>query len=178
MAIWLLAIISSFESMGTIIVEIDDEDFDWISARNPVNRRNLRLPVDGVDAKPILDIIRRMTHDLHRAQCRGTWMIVADDEIVGLCGYKHPPAEGVVEIGYGVAESRRCRGHATRAVAAMIDVARSDPAISAILAETSVTNPASESVLAKHGFTRVGHRLDPDDGPMALWRLDPRGGGG
>jgi RimJ/RimL family protein N-acetyltransferase len=46
--------------------------------------------------------------------------MVEGDEVVGMISFKGPPRGGVVEIGYGVAESRRGRGHATRAVALTI----------------------------------------------------------
>lgn len=42
----------------------------------------------------------------------------------------------------------------------------------ALTAETSVDNPASQTVLARNGFRRVGEREDAEDGPLICWRLE------
>src|SRR5947208_1453173 len=51
-----------------------------------------------------------------------TWLIVDDDgRVAGECGTKGPPdADGVVEIGYGLAGASRGRGLGTRAVSALL----------------------------------------------------------
>ncbi|WP_407648398.1 GNAT family N-acetyltransferase [Aliidongia dinghuensis] len=112
-----------------------------------------------------------MTRRLAEAGCRGAWMVVADTEVVGLCSYKAPPSEGQAEIGYGIAASRRNLGYATFAVQAIIEAARKEGALEALVAETAAANPSSERVLEKNGFCRVGQRDGPDDGPTNMWRL-------
>ena len=52
------------------------------------------------------------------------------------------------------------RGHATRAVAAMLEAARRD-GVRVVLAETIVDNIASQRVLERNGFERFGTRRDP-----------------
>jgi RimJ/RimL family protein N-acetyltransferase len=100
-------------------------------------------------------------------------MIVVDGEVVGLCSYKGPPdLDGVVEIGYGVAPSRRERGHATRAITDLLKVAVQDRAIRRVVAETMTANLASQRVLERNGFVREGERIDPEDGEVILWRRD------
>ncbi len=107
-----------------------------------------------------------------RAARLPSWLMVDGDEVVGACGYKTAPeADGWVEIGYGVAETRRGRGHATRAVAEMIALAAADPHIRALTAQTAVANTASQGVLARNGFTQVGESIDAEDGQMIVWRL-------
>jgi RimJ/RimL family protein N-acetyltransferase len=76
----------------------------------------------------------------------------------------------VVEIGYGVAPSRRGLGVAGRAIAEVVAWARRDPRAEALSAETSTTNLASQAVLTRNGFLRVGERIDEEDGPLILWR--------
>src|SRR5215471_12764445 len=44
--------------------------------------------------------------------------------VVGFGGYKGPPIDGEVEIGYSVAPSRQRRGHATAAAQLLIEQAR------------------------------------------------------
>lgn len=98
-------------------------------------------------------------------------MVVADNEVVGLCSYKAPPSNGQAEIGYGITASRRNLGHATGAVKSIIEAARKDPAVQVLLAETAVVNRPSERVLEKNGFSKIGGRDDPDEGPMIMWKF-------
>lgn len=136
----------------------------------PVPESRLTLPPGGVDDPIVLEIIRRMLHSLDAANVRGSWMIVEEDEVVGLCGYRRAPREGRVEIGYGIAASRRQRGYATGAVAAMIQVSQSDPRMQELVAETGVENTPSSQVLIKNGFEQTGTRHDPEDGEVFTWR--------
>jgi RimJ/RimL family protein N-acetyltransferase len=104
-------------------------------------------------------------------------MIVSRGEVVGLCGYHQPPsAQGEVEIEYNVAPSRQRRGHATRAVAAMLASAGNDAAIKTVLDSTPVQNIASQRVLERNGFARIGERSDLEDGELILWRIDTNSG--
>ena len=155
----------------TKLIELEDADFNWLLDENASPRGELRRPPGGVDQPPVMGVIRRMNQRLAAAGCNCAWMIIEDGEVVGLCSFKTPPSEGKAEIGYGIAPSRRKRGYATSAVGAIIEVARTDPAVTALVAETAVSNPASERVLEKNGFSKVGRRHDTDDGPMSLWQL-------
>jgi RimJ/RimL family protein N-acetyltransferase len=103
----------------------------------------------------------------------GVWLMVDDGEMVGSCCFKGPPEpDGTVSLGYGVEPERRGRGHATRAVTAMIAEARADPRITRMVATTAVANTASQRVLERNGFERTGLGYDPDDGDVVLWRLE------
>ena len=155
---------------GTL-VEAVDAHYAWMLGEIPAPFSNLRLPPDGVDSPGVLRLLRGMTKRLEDAGCRGSWLIVAGSEVVGLCGYKQPPSQdGKVEIGYGIAMGRRDRGHASRAVAAMLDHARRDPAISAVVAATAVANVVSQRVLERNGFAQTGTSYDPDDGELIWWQ--------
>ena len=59
-------------------------------------------------------------------------------------------------LGYWVAASRTGRGVATAAVAAAARVAFEDLGLHRLQADTLVTNTASQRVLARNGFTRIG----------------------
>ncbi len=91
--------------------------------------------------------------------------------LVGAGSYRNAPRAGEVEIGYGVAASQAGRGLASAGTARMIEEAFGRPEVTAVTAETSVTNRASERVLEKNGFSRCGSRVDPEDGPLTCWRL-------
>ena len=155
----------------TRLIELEDADFDWLGDEHAPARAGLRRPPGGVDHPSVLAVIRRMNQRLVASGCRRAWMIVDDNEVVGLCSFKAPPSAGAAEIGYGIASSRRTRGHATSAVAAIVDLARADPSVQTLVAETALSNPASERVLEKNGFSRNGRRRDSDDGLMSLWTL-------
>lgn len=132
--------------------------------------RDLR-PADTDIAPPevlsmLVDLARRV--EIHFSPA--AWLIVESGEAVGLCSVTKPPQNGVVEIGYGVAPSRQGRGSASRAVGEVVAWAKSDPRVEALSAETSTTNLASQAVLERNGFLRVGQRIDDEDGPLILWR--------
>lgn len=153
------------------LIELQDADFEWLTDERLPTRAGLIRPPGGLDDIAVLMVIRRMTRRLAEAGCRAAWMVVADKEVVGLCSYKAPPSAGQAEIGYGIAASRRTLGYATKAVGTIIKIARRDPGLRALVAETAVGNPASARVLEKNGFVEVGRRNDPEDGLMRLWEL-------
>lgn len=74
-------------------------------------------------------------------------------ELVGWGGFKGPPNDGVVELGYEIAESHRGRGLATSATRAMLAEAFSDEAVTSVIAHTLPQRNASNRVLEKVGFT-------------------------
>ncbi len=150
------------------MIEICDSDFEWMLGIVQ-EREGLRLPPGGVDEPVILRIVREMTKRLYAAGCSGSWMIVRDGEVVGLCSYKRPPADGRVEIGYSTAPQRRGAGIATAAVAAIAQIATADPAIQALIAQTAIDNLASQRVLEKNAFVRTGQRIDAADDAVMTW---------
>jgi RimJ/RimL family protein N-acetyltransferase len=90
----------------------------------------------------------------------GTRLFVHEDTLVGWGGFKGPPADGRVEIGYAIAPGRQGEGLATAAVAAMLREAYADPEVRAVLAHTLPERNASVRVLEKAGFARVGEAVE------------------
>jgi [ribosomal protein S5]-alanine N-acetyltransferase len=84
----------------------------------------------------------------------GARFFVAGDppELVGWGGFKGPPQNGVVELGYEIAERRRQRGLATEATRAMLAEAFADERVEAVIAHTLAERNASNRVLEKAGF--------------------------
>lgn len=155
-----------------MLLEAEDKHFAWMLG-GPAPEGGLSLPAGGVDAPSVLEMVRRMAGAVRATYGSGCWMIVVDNEVVGLCSYKGPPdRDGVVEIGYGVAPSRRERGYATRAVAQLLKLAALDGAIWSVVAETMTENLASQRVLEGNGFVMEAKRIDPEDGEVILWRRD------
>ena len=80
---------------------------------------------------------------------------------IGTCGYKGPPADGCVEIGYGVLTAYRRRGIATEASLGLIDRAFADPGVRLVVAETLPELTASIGVMTKCGFEYCGDGSEP-----------------
>ncbi|HTD32743.1 MAG TPA: GNAT family N-acetyltransferase [Candidatus Elarobacter sp.] len=158
----------------TSLRDASDDDFAALIRGDASLPGGLRVPRGGVDHPAVLTHVRALAARVRDAAFRGGhWLVVADGEVVGAIGYKHLPLpNGDVEIGYGIAPGRRRRGHATRAVGLLLEVARDDPAVRAVVADTAVDNAASQRALEKNGFRRAGTLTDPSDGePLIRWRI-------
>lgn len=153
------------------MVAAEDVHFAWMLGET-AGPTGMMLPPGGVDAPEILKLLRDMTRRVHAAGSRGSWLIVSGNEVVGLCSYKQPPKDSEVEIGYGVAASRRRLGHATRAVAAMLAHAAADPAVRSVIATIAADNTGSSRAVEANGFVQNGTVIDPEDGELLLWRRD------
>ena len=146
-----------FHEPATDLRELQDGDFDSMAM------------LEDVDPL-VVQHVRQIAQRLHAEQCTYSWAMLSGNERVGLCGFKTPPRSGEVEMGYGVWPKHQRRGHATRAVARALEIARRDPRIRFVTAQTVISNTASQRVLEANGFERAGIRNDPDDGELLLWK--------
>lgn len=131
----------------------------------------LQVADGGIETPEVLIMLRELAGRIRPGFDPAAWLVVAEAEIVGLVSLVQAPSAGVIIIGYGIAPSRRKRGHATAAVGALGDWARQDHRVIAIAAETSATNLPSQRVLAANDFTCTGRRDDAEDGALLCWRL-------
>jgi len=127
--------------------------------------------VDGWDVFP--GSIERVRHELDHdpgAARWGTRLFVAGEPpaLVGWGGFKGPPRDGTVELGYAVAPAREGRGLATAAVRAMLAEAFADPAVRAVVAHTLPEPGPSPRVLEKAGFQFAGDVIERG---RAAWRF-------
>ncbi len=101
----------------------------------------------------------------------GTRFFVVGDqpELVGWGGFKGPPVDGVVELGYEIAESRAGRGLATAATRAMVEEAFADGRVSTVIAHTLPEPNASNRVLEKAGFRFA---LETEEDGETVWRFE------
>ena len=101
----------------------------------------------------------------------GTRLFVAGDPpaLVGWGGFKGPPSDGTVELGYAIAPAQQGRGLATAAVRALLREAFADPSVHAVIAHTLAEPGPSPRVLEKAGFTVDGEVTD--DQGRATWRF-------
>ena len=113
----------------------------------------------------------RSTRDaLSRPGAAGWWLqyivfvAAPSPVVVGIAGYKGPPADGVVEIGYSVVPSWQRRGVATEACAALIEAAWRRGA-QVVVAHTLPHLLPSIGVLRKLGFAPSA---PPEPGVLAF----------
>ena len=109
----------------------------------------------------------------------GTHLFFDDGALVGFGGWKGAPIDGVAELGYAVAPTRRGRGIATGAVEQLIELAR-ESGVRLVVAHTLLEESPSSSVLTRAGFSRMSVVPDPDggvDGMVWRWELPLVGDG-
>ena len=82
-----------------------------------------------------------------------------------------PGADGLCEIGYGVAAESQRLGFATEAVAATVEWARAQPEVKTIQATTFGWHFASIRVLEKCGFSQAGTRDHETLGELLVYEL-------
>jgi len=151
-----------------MIVETTREDHASLClGRAPRQFDNADSPIAPVE---VLQMLADLAERVRESFSPAAWLIVEDNEVVGLCSVKAPPSGGVIDIGYGVAPTRQNRGIAGRAVGEIVAWARKVPQLRAITAETTPANLASRRVLERNGFMQVGERVDEEDGPVICWR--------
>ena len=99
----------------------------------------------------------------------GSRFFVTEDppELVGWGGFKGPPSDGAVEIGYEIAQARQGRGLATAAARALVAEAFADERVTAVIAHTLAERNASNRVLEKVGFRYDG---DATQRGKVVWR--------
>ena len=102
-----------------------------------------------------------------------TWFPIHKEArtLIGSCGYKGKPENGMVEIGYEVIESYRNKGYATEIAKALLDFAFEHKAVNVVQAHTLAEKNASGSILTKCGLKWVGELEDEEDGTIWKWRI-------
>jgi [ribosomal protein S5]-alanine N-acetyltransferase len=92
-------------------------------------------------------------------------------EVVGGCGYKGRPNNGMVEVSYATFTDYQRQGVATEICRQLVLLAgQTDPAIR-VTARTLPDNQASMGVLEKNGFVCIGTVHDEEDGEVLEWEL-------
>jgi RimJ/RimL family protein N-acetyltransferase len=149
------------------LVPATDVHFAWMLGEAPAIDA-LTLPPGGVDQPDVLRLLRRMAAGLRPLEA--SWLIAHGEEVVGLCSIKRLPADGVAEIGFGIAAGRRNRGYATQAIGAMLAQLATLSILTTVVATTAPDNIASQTALRRNGFVERGRTMDPDEGELIVWR--------
>ena len=150
---------------------MEDSDFAWLLGEGPAAANPPVICDGGVAPVDVVELIRGVAAK-NREALGGdvAWLVVANGEAVGMISFTRPHDGKRPEIGYGIADSRQGRGHATQAVTALLPILRAR-GFDGLTAETGVGNRPSQMVLERNGFTRTGERTDPEDGDLYLWTI-------
>ncbi|WP_139005578.1 GNAT family N-acetyltransferase [Arthrobacter crystallopoietes] len=89
--------------------------------------------------------------------------------LIGSGGYKGPPKDGTVEIGYEIAPGFRGQGYATAAVRQLVERAFNTVEVAVVEARTLPRANDSGAVLTKAGFACQGIVPDDQTGQAWLW---------
>jgi [ribosomal protein S5]-alanine N-acetyltransferase len=137
-------------------------------ARLYTEQRSFLEPFDPVRAEAFFtvegqraDIEQALAHDA--AGLRHRFVILVDDELVGALGVSNvvrAPHFASANLGYFVAQQVNGRGVATRAVGLAVQQAFGPLGLHRLEAGTLVDNIASQRVLEKNGFERIGIARD------------------
>ena len=107
--------------------------------------------------------------------CAPEWVVpfhivdLSIQTIVGGCTFKGLPANGSVEIGYGVAPSHQRRGYASAAVLQMLAIAAGSGQVDEVVALVADDNPASAGVVNRAGFSRGDTITDDEGEELVRW---------
>jgi RimJ/RimL family protein N-acetyltransferase len=122
-------------------------------------------PPQYLDAAAIEFTLARLAEGERHA---GWWMYFillresgGERTLVGSGGYAGPPADGAVEVGYGIVPDHQRRGYASEAVRGFVKRAFVRPDITRVTAQTLPELEASIGVLLKCGFRRAGAGAEP-----------------
>jgi RimJ/RimL family protein N-acetyltransferase len=139
-----------------VLHPVDETEARRISDRAPApgDRWAVDYPFDGdlAGLGAYLDAVAQ--HGEQRPFGYYTVSLRPDGIAIGGIGFKGPPQNGVVEIGYGLTPSARSNGYATEALRAIVDLAAALHVIT-VRADTDLDNVASQRVLEKAGFRPI-----------------------
>lgn len=122
------------------------------------------------DTREIMPVLCEKLSRLPAPDGFGAWLFIdkADNLILGDGGFKGQPDDnGVIDLGYGIIESKRRQGYALEAAQALIQWGMSQSNVKSITADCSKTNNASQGLLKKLGMREV-----KQDDEMLYYRLD------
>ncbi|MFN3400800.1 MAG: GNAT family N-acetyltransferase, partial [Ferrovibrio sp.] len=95
----------------------------------------------------------------------------ADNALLGICSFKSPPVQGLIEIAYFTFPGYEGQGVASVMARELLKIAFNEYEIKAVLAHTLPEENASTAILRKRGFDLVDTLDDPEDGTIWQWAL-------
>jgi [ribosomal protein S5]-alanine N-acetyltransferase len=104
------------------------------------------------------------------------YLALAEETIVGACGYKAKPQDQRVEIAYSTFSEFEGRGYASAMAARLVAIAREHDLSLVVAAQTLPQRNASHTILEKLGFRHVDTIDHPEDGEVWEWQLKEENG--
>lgn len=101
------------------------------------------------------------------------YFALKDGKIVGSCGYKGKPINGIVEIAYGTFEEHKNKGIGAAMCMALVNLALQTDQTVKIRARTLAEQNFSTRILEKNNFQFLGTVIDPEDGEVWEWEYKP-----
>lgn len=122
-------------------------------------------PPEYLDAPALEFTLKRLRQG---AQQEGWWLhfvILTNGPtgrtLIGSAGYKGPPQNGMVEVGYGIVSDYRRQGYATELTRGLVAHAFQREEVQLVIAETLPELTPSIGVLTKCGFRHIGAGSEP-----------------
>jgi ribosomal-protein-alanine N-acetyltransferase len=142
---------------------------------SPRTRDEVRANINAMDATTRAQISADWWAKFEQSALEDPWihgftLLLSDRTDVGLGSFKGPPAEGEVEIAYAILPQHQGKGYATAAARAMVEYAFRSGEVRRVIAHTLPDGAASQRVLRKAGFRKIGEVVDPEDG--LVWRFE------
>ncbi|MBA7519532.1 hypothetical protein ES705_11611 [subsurface metagenome] len=161
------------------LISLDAQNLRWSIEDRRKMERNLGVKITNTELEePVKEAMRtslkRVLRNKKDYLWFTSWEIVLKKEnriIGGLCFKGCPDEKGRVEIGYGMQDEYRCKGHATEAVKELINWAFTQEKVLSIIAETEKDNLPSRRVLEKIGMEKYEEKEK-----MFWWRMRKKGG--
>jgi RimJ/RimL family protein N-acetyltransferase len=92
--------------------------------------------------------------------------------VIGSAGFHaRPDADGMIEIGLGIAPEERGRGFAQEVLRGMWGWVVAKPEVRTLRYTVSPDNAPSQAIIRTFGFDHVGQQLDEIDGPEDIYEL-------
>ena len=121
-------------------------------------------PHEFMDEAALRFVLRRLEE--HTGDM-GWWLnfvVLREDHgrtLIGSAGYKGPPVNGMVEVGYGIVADRRRQGYASEAVRGLLRNAFARSDVDRVIAETYPSLIGSIGVLEHCGFHGIPGGSEP-----------------
>jgi RimJ/RimL family protein N-acetyltransferase len=158
------------------LVHLDLTNLRRLATAEPLEIGNLQV-ADGAlpHSKTVARALDQLDQGTPALWCIPFLIVSSHQSVVGRCGFKTAPAQGRVEIHYGVAGNQRGRGIATAAVGQLLHIAAASGMVQQVAAQIVPDNAASSKVVSRLGFTS-GHPITDPDGEIVVpwtWRPQP-----
>ena len=94
---------------------------------------------------------------------------------MGSAGFHDLPDErGMIEIGLGIVPEHQRQGFARELVVGMWSWVVRQPDVHVLRYTVSPTNVASQRLIARFAFAKVGEQIDEEDGLEEIYEMDAR----